>query len=312
MDGAATFDFIFETGEQFSRAKLQQGDLLKRTDRLAEAINQAHSYYADAPDYSHFLVLTQTCDLVRRKGGRCNSRYITICAVRPLSLFVARQFESYTQPLDGCPVPIGDRANKVLAQQFLGRIVNNTVDGMFFIPKGTAPTVDEHLCAFLPLSIALQVGHYDTCLTAKVAQVKEIFAAKIGWLAGNQYSRVATPDIHENNDPGVVKAFMDQFFDELGYSSVMWLSPFERSVFEERIAESLKLTGRDELTPEETTSLLKGLPKEHDKIAERVVDVLIERNLFDNDPEKVRRAKNFLLNDAHFKKLTKSLSKIPD
>jgi hypothetical protein len=185
MSGAASFDFIFEPTEGIDHDQLLQGDLLHRTKALADAIAQAHSYYATAGDYSHFLVLTQSCDLVRRRGDKCKSRYITICAVRPLSTAVNRELSRYTSPIKGCPIPVGKLENNLLARQYLERVLNNTIDGIFFIPKGSASTVDEHLCAFLPLSVALRVDHYDTCLSAKVAQTKEIFSAKIGSLASN-------------------------------------------------------------------------------------------------------------------------------
>lgn len=304
MADAASFDFIFEPTERIDREQLLQGDLLHRTPALAEAINKAHSYYATAADYSHFLVLTQSCDLVRRKG-KCKSRYITICAVRPLSLAVARELERYTNPLDGCPVPVGNVENNVLARQYLERVLNNTVDGIFFIPRGVAATVDEHLCAFLALSVALRVDHYDTCLSAKVGQAKEIFAAKVGSLASNLYARIATPDLHERNDRKAVDAYTKAFLEELGYASVVWLTPYQRAFLEGQIAATLQASGHDQLTPEEAVRLLKNLPSEADAIADRVVKVLTDRQLLADDPEVHRKARNFLKNDREYQKLAK-------
>ncbi|MCE3006463.1 MAG: hypothetical protein LW853_06495 [Rickettsiales bacterium] len=303
MADAAKFDFIFETAERLDRTQLRQGDLLQRTPALAGALAEAHSYYADAHDYSHFLVLTQSCDLVRRSDKGCKSRYITICAVRPLALAVKREFEQYTAPLDGCPVTIGDREKKLLARQFLERVVNNTVDGIFFIPRGVTDTVDDHLCAFLLLSVALRVNHYEVCLSAKVGQVKDIFAAKIGALASNIYSRIATPDVHEENDQKSVNAFMEGFFEDLGYRSVAWLSPFERSNLEQRIQEALKKSGGNLISELEAKSIIKSLPNEADAIADRVVEILVKRNIIANDPQLHIKIRNFLLNDRDYKKL---------
>lgn len=305
MADAASFDFIFEPTEQIDREQLLQGDLLHRTPALAEAIGQAHSYYATASDYSHFLVLTQSCDLVRRKGGVCKSRYITICAVRPLSLAVERELERYTNPLAGCPLPIGNVENNVLARQYLERVLNNTVDGIFFIPRGAADTVDDHLCAFLPLSVALRVDHYKTCLSAKVGQAKEIFAAKVGSLASNLYARIATPDLHERNDRKAVEAYTKKFLDELGYSSVIWLTPYQRAFLEAKIAETLQASGQDQLTPEEAVGLLSALPREADAIADRIVKVLTDNRLLADDPEIHRKARNVLKNDREYQKLAK-------
>lgn len=305
MVKAASFDFIFESADDLDPEQLRQGDLLQRTPALATALGQAHSYYAEASDYSHFLVLTQSCDLVRRPKKEPKSRYITLCAVRPLSLAVDREFEQYINPVAGCPVPIGERQKNVLARQFLERVVNNTVDGIFFIPEGAASTVDEHLCAFLPLSVALRTSHYDTCLSAKVAQVKEIFAAKIGSLASSLYSRVATPDLHERNDRKSVEAYMETFFIDLGYRSVIWLTPFERNILEQDVNEALAISGKETLTEQEAKKIIEGLPKETDAIADRVVRVLTDRGLLENDAKIATRARNFLLNDREFNKLAK-------
>lgn len=302
MADTATFDFIFEPAEKISRGELLQGDLLHRTPELRDAIGQAHSYYATSPDYSHFLVLTQSCDLVRRKGS-CKSRYVTICAVRPLALAVERELARYTVPVKGCPIPVGNLADNVLARQFLERVVNNTVDGMFFIPKGSAVTVDRHLCAFLPLSVALRADHYDILLKAKVAQTKEIFAAKVGSLASNLYSRIATPDLHERNDPAAVKEYMKAFFQDLGYASVTWLSPFQRKAFQAQIIDSLTESGNDSLSEAEAEAMLKRLPKEADAIADRVVAVLAARKLLGDDEETQRKARNFILNDSQYRQL---------
>lgn len=305
MADAASFDFIFEPQERIDRGQLLQGDLLHRTPALADAIGQAHSYYATAADYSHFFVLTQSCDLVRRKSGTCKSRYITVCAVRPLSLAVERELERYTSPLTGCPIPIGNVENNVLARQYLERVLNNTVDGIFFIPRGSADTVEDHLCAFLPLSVALRIDHYDVCLSAKVGQAKEIFAAKVGSLASNLYSRIATPDLHERNNRKAVEAYTKKFLDELGYSSVVWLTAYQRGFLETKIAETLQLTGQAQLSPEQAVTLLQSVPREADAISERVIKVLTDHRLVADDPEVHRKARNLLKNDREYQRLAK-------
>ena len=47
--------------------------------------------YQRKPDYRYFIVLTQSCDLVRRNGGRCTSPHVTIAAVRPLRVAFERE-----------------------------------------------------------------------------------------------------------------------------------------------------------------------------------------------------------------------------
>lgn len=272
-----SIDFIFEGESGVNKEELSQGDLLHRTPELAAAIRQAHAHYADAPSYTHFLVLTQSCDLVRRPK-KCKAPYITICAVRPLTIAVDRELTSLIDQLRGCPIPVGSTQSEVLAKQYLERVLNNTVDGLFFVPKGSANTVDEHMCAFLPLSIALKTEHYDECLRAKVAQARPIFAAKIGSLASNLYGRVATPDLIEEVGHDAASTFKAEFFEELGLGNMLWLSPFERD-------ELTKALGRHDvdehgpLTVERVKEMISSIPSPRDLIADRVVEILIKRKL---------------------------------
>lgn len=272
-----SIDFIFEHEGQVNSRELSQGDLLHRTPELAAAIRQGHTHYANAPSYTHFLVLTQSCDLVRRPK-KCKAPYITICAVRPLTIAVDRELDSLIDNLSGFPIRVGSTQSEVLAKQYLERILNNTVDGLFFIPKGSANTVDEHLCAFLPLSIALKTDHYDVCLQAKVAQARPIFAAKIGSLASNLYGRVATPDLIEEVGSDAASAYKGEFFDELGLGNMLWLSPFERE-------ELTKALGRYDVqehgpvTVERVKEMISSLPSPRDVIADRVVEILIKRKM---------------------------------
>src|ERR1035437_4182653 len=82
-------DFVFASPEQTEQNSLLQGDLLVRNEELQSILSQAHGYYAAAPDYNYFLVLTQSCDLVRRRS-KPTARYITLAAARPLTLVVDR------------------------------------------------------------------------------------------------------------------------------------------------------------------------------------------------------------------------------
>lgn len=304
MSGETPFDFIFVEDAAVEKAQLLQGDLLRRTPDLSAAIGQAHSYYADADDYSHFLVLTQSCDLVRR-NGKCKSRYITICAVRPLSVAVAREMSRFTNSVEGFPFPVGELSRSILAKQFLDRILNNTVDGFFFIPRGSAKGVEEHLCAFLPLSIALRIDHYDVCLSAKVAQAHEIFAAKIGSLASGLYARIATPDMNERSDEATVRQYRDEFFEELGYARIAWLSPVEKKALKARVKEAISTMGGLPISEEKAEELLSDLPNEANALADRALQILAKRSLIAEDQITLDKARSFLLNDPQFLKLAR-------
>ena len=77
--------FTFE--KRVASDDLQQGDVISRTQQLDAVLKDVHPHYFYGEDYRYFLVLTQSCDLVRRPGYKsalCKSRYITLAAIRPL------------------------------------------------------------------------------------------------------------------------------------------------------------------------------------------------------------------------------------
>ena len=73
--------------------------------------------------------------------------------------------------------------------------MKNKEPDYFFLSDDTSLGFPDRMVAFLKLSISLKADlHYDTCLSAKVLGLTDAFKAKLGWLVGNMYSRVGTPD----------------------------------------------------------------------------------------------------------------------
>lgn len=119
------------------------------------------------------------------------------------------------------------------------------------------------------------------------------------------YSRIATPDLHEENERPAVETFMDGFFTDLGYRSVAWLTPFERDALHQQIQDALAKSGEHQLSKPDAEALIRALPSEADAIADRVISVLAQRGLLAVDDNTKRKARNFLLNDSEYKKLAK-------
>lgn len=118
-------EFIFAKSEHTQWDALYQGDVLTKSPELAAALTQAHSYYAEAPDYTHFMVLTQSCDLVRRGRQPPRARYITLAAGRPLCVYITRMLETDKHTLD-LPIPIYKKRKEKSARQGLERLLHNT------------------------------------------------------------------------------------------------------------------------------------------------------------------------------------------
>ena len=182
--------FVYEDP---NKTELYQGDILRRADGLVGLLGDYFPYYLNHPDYTYFMVLTQTCDLVRRDGKECSAPYISIAAVRPIEDILRMEAAGHQHPALRKTKVIGNDARRKLAM-FLESLMDNNKPGLFYLHEDQTIGIMEPCCAFLQLSITLRSEHYDKCLDAKITQLKEPFQAKLGWLIGNMYSRVATTE----------------------------------------------------------------------------------------------------------------------
>lgn len=177
---------------------LCQGDVLSRKPELVACIRDYFQYYAEHTAYTNFMVLTQTCDLVCRKASdRPNSPYITLAAIRPLSDIIDLEIKKKlpTWQIESNLLRRSQHESLVL---FLCRLLDNNEPGFFYLHPEPATGIQEPCCCFLQLSISLREVHYEKMKAAKIAQLKEPFQAKLGWLLGNMYSRVGTTEWNDH------------------------------------------------------------------------------------------------------------------
>lgn len=297
------FDFIFEPPETTDRSQLQQGDILQKSNAMVEALNQAHAYYASADDYKYFMVLTQSCDLICRNGRKPKSKYITIAAVRPLDIIVRQLIKKYKFDSD-LPLSVCSKNTEILVSQYLERLIHNTESGLFFIRKKSHPAFAEDLCVFLPLSVALKAEHYQACLDSKVAQLDNVFQAKVGWLTGNMYSRVGTPDIDEAEQNA--ESIKREFYEEVLYRHTAWLTSGQYKALKSIIKRWKKDNPGEELSDEIARQLVDSVPEHVDIIAERAIHVLTNNQIIDSAGDTAERATNLLKNDLTLRKLVLS------
>ena len=173
--------------------QLHQGDILQRTDELVELLNKVHPHYV-SDEYTHFQVLTQSCDLVIR-GKLCKSRYITLAAVRSLDDVIKRTVATLDQKIPVSSSFYCSTHHKADIKQKLKKIFNNNDKELFFLKAERSHNFHQDSCTFLYLSIAIRAyEHYDLCLKSKILQLEDNFQSKLGWMVGNLYSRVGTVD----------------------------------------------------------------------------------------------------------------------
>jgi hypothetical protein len=183
----------FTYSENTNNSVLRQGDILEKSEALKSVIASVHPYFSK-DDYKCFVVLTQSCDLVRRDNNQCSAQYITIAAVRSLDEMFNRYISRFQKTKIEKKGRICDKKNYSRISQFTERLFNNNEEEYFYLEQDLELGLQESLVAFLRLSIALKVQHYDICLSAKKAEMADIFSAKLGWMVGKMYSRIGTPD----------------------------------------------------------------------------------------------------------------------
>lgn len=183
--------FTYE--DQTPDGDLRQGDLLLITDELRKVLEQFHPHYASNPDYEYLIVLTQSCDLAFR-NGRCASRYLSLAAVRPLETLIEQEIERQSTSSLEKNLKILPEKKRRWIEDFIEKLLNNNLTEYFYLEAESALNIDKAYVAYLALSIAIKSENYRICKDARFGQLREIFSAKLGWLVGNMYSRVATPD----------------------------------------------------------------------------------------------------------------------
>jgi hypothetical protein len=286
--------------QDFSPDELRQGDVLERSDILRCAIGKAHQYYADGEGYDYFLVLTPSCDLAVR-NGECKSRYISLAAVRPLSVLVERELGKYKRSLK-VPGQFCNLDRKDRAAQFVERLLHNTEEGYLFLPgEFFADEIDR--CAFLHLSVALRASeHYQACLSSKFKQLATDFSAKVGQLTANLYGQVATQALDEQADidPRQIK---DEYKARLLDSgSIYWLSGEQEREFRTYANEAKAANGGDidEATVQE---IYAKIPSDKELLVKRIMQIVCEAGV--GDDQLTSNLKNSLLSDTVIGRFTK-------
>lgn len=298
-------DFIYKDVSGLNNEALSQGDVIERTDEVVERIGQAHQYYAEAPNYSYFVILTQSCDLVKRRN-QFNAPFITIAAAKPFKKTIQDFFDVNSKPVEGAEFSYHSGSLIGRARQLVERHLNNTEPEFFFLPSSGHPNIPEDLVVFLRLTIALRKDHYDALAQAKVAELADVFQAKLGWLKGNIYSRVATPDIEERdvNAQAIKKDFYNRYVPK---DDLVWLSGLQSTLLKRIVKERSQDVGRN-LTGDEVLDIIENdIPEDTQIIAANIVERLKKNKLINvGDQDAAQQFARVIANEPSFKSLVKS------
>ena len=238
MERKKSVKYHFTYKENPSGEHLCQGDILTKTDQLNGVLKKYFSHYVKS-EYTHFIVLTQSCDLVKRGSeNKCNSRYITLAAVRSLYTATNRIIEHIAEKrfFHNDKIFCNSKHKDSLKSK-VASLINNQDKDYFFLKSSPIHGLYEDSCAFLHLSIAIKIEHYDCCLSSKILELKDNFQSRLGWMVGNIYSRVGTEDYVPAAVPD--KASFMKFIDEILERNIVWVPASSYSRFKAGIPAGL-------------------------------------------------------------------------
>lgn len=272
---------------------LEQGDVLRASSEVKALLATYHPHYAAHPDNRFYIVLSQSCDLVRR-GGDIKARYISIAPVRTLDAILQREFSSSISWLDDGDGFASSRV-KAEVEKFLTRLINNNEPGYFYIEPEAAAGLTEPMCASLGLAISFRAEHYDKFLEARTISLEDSFQAKLGWLLGQMYSRVGTQDFPVEQ--------LRQKIDDIVSSLALWLEQpqfdhVRKQMVSEKEAQPERRFDMDDVRRISTTLISKK-----EQAIEILLNLVAEQGLAANPSPARRNLRLSLQSDAAFAQL---------
>ena len=277
---------------------LRQGDIISRTKAIQSILKEVHPHFLDSKSNA-FLVLTQTCDLVRREKNTCKTRYINLAVVRPLSDILCNLLDKECKK-----VTIGEQSceglytkeSKSKARMLLQRIINQNEQamGLFYLHNDAGVEIPEPSVALLQVSIAVRAkDHYDNLVTSRRGRLSAEFQSKLGWLIGNLFSRVASPDWPSDQGNELINELLG--LDDPNRKVPRWVS--EDNV---RTAEK----GKIKISGLETTDIIAELEKHKPtpkiEVALGCVKSTLQEVAENVTPEEIEMVTGRLKTNAHF------------
>lgn len=287
--------FTYESN--LSKTELMQGDVLSRTPGINSLLERIHPHFHSHPKNLFFMVLTQSCDLVPRgEDGKCKSPYITVVPVRSLDLVIARYLAELGSVSINAELPVISAKSKDKAAEFLQRLFNNNESGYFYLDSDDTPLPCESV-AFLNLSIAIKSDiHYKECLNAKTLQLTDTFQAKLGWLVGQMYSRVGTPDWEGNALKNKVKGVLNP-------DIAIWVENDKVKPLENLYENLSNKEPGVKMSRADISKAIKNLPTRKQKVLEQAEKILTE--VLGQDNQMVAKLRKRLENDTALTSLLK-------
>jgi hypothetical protein len=184
---------------------LWQGDIIDREALVRHGALRGHQDYIESRgDFVAFCVVTQTCDLVRERD-RCVD-FICLAVIRRLvDVFSA---EAAT----------GGRRSKTRSS--LEKIINHreNKEGYFYLHAEPGVIDADGAVVDLRTTFSLYAKkHYDQIYRSRVLSLDDVYANKLGWMAGHLFSRVPNLEWDDLKQEGgeTAEQYVGRMLDEI-------------------------------------------------------------------------------------------------
>lgn len=281
---------------------LKQGDILQSTETIQSLLEEFHPHFRDEK-YKAFLVLTQSCDLLRRNGNPPATNYINIAVIRPLRDVMSTLLSHVCDPvkIDKSVVAgtfIGETRYK--GEQLIQRIINQNEQklGLFYLYPDADVGIAEHSVALLKVNITFKTSHYSNLINARYGRLKPQFRSKLGWLTGNLFARVATQDWGGKKKRELVDEIMN--LESTSSTPLEWIPHKKFKKAKEQIRTTNTMTREELVEKINAVEIESSLEK-----ACKMISSVIEDVRPDMTDEEVTRILNRLKNNPDFNSILK-------
>ena len=177
-------------------SELRQGDIISQED-LKPTLEGHQKFFADTKLFAEFIVMTQSCDLAR--GG--SVEFISLAGIRRLENALLHR-------------KVADRS-KDATSRLVRDLINYSYHkrGFFYLPQDPGAYISEDSVVDIRVMFSLSRRHYQRILAARLCGLREIFAAKLGSMAGEMFSRIPVPSWDERYGRDEGKKFIKRIWE---------------------------------------------------------------------------------------------------
>ena len=215
---------LYQKNNPAKSEDLQQGDIIANNEEVRDLINQfyRHNSYLECVAY---IIITQSCDLARHDGEACKTSYINLVPILPFEDVFLSLLEKVCRNYKIKERLYSAKGGKSKANELIESICsqNAWALGVFFLHANLDVKIPMDSLALLQVSYAFPANDsYDTFRKSRNGRLDAAFQGRLGWLVGNLYSRIGTPNYPEEGYKQIIELLMSS--DEDNSKIPRWIN----------------------------------------------------------------------------------------